>query len=75
MVRNAANQGASRIIAVIPYLAYARQDKAFLEGEAITFEIILDMLESAGVDDLILIDIHNETIGRLLYPPLRRQRA
>jgi ribose-phosphate pyrophosphokinase len=60
MARNANDMGASRIIAVIPYLAYARQDKRFLNGEAVAFEIILDLLESAGVTDTILVDIHNE---------------
>jgi ribose-phosphate pyrophosphokinase len=60
MARTAKDMGAARIIAVIPYLAYARQDKRFLEGESLSFDIILDMLESAGVNDTVLIDIHNE---------------
>ncbi|MBT3285664.1 ribose-phosphate pyrophosphokinase [Candidatus Bathyarchaeota archaeon] len=61
MARTAKDLGASRIIAVIPYLAYARQDKRFLDGEAMSFDIILDLLESAGVNDTVLIDVHNET--------------
>ena len=60
MARTAKDMGATRIVAVIPYLAYARQDKRFLEGEALSFDIILGMLESAGVNDTVLIDIHNE---------------
>ena len=60
MARTAKDMGAARIVAVIPYLAYARQDKRFLEGEALSFDIILGMLESAGVNDTVLIDIHNE---------------
>jgi len=60
MARTAKDMGAARIVAVIPYLAYARQDKRFLEGEALSFDIILGMLESAGVNDVVLIDIHNE---------------
>ena len=49
-----------RIITIIPYLAYARQDKRFLEGEPITVKIILKTLESLGVDALITVDIHQE---------------
>jgi len=60
IARTAKELGAARIIAVIPYLAYARQDKRFLEGEALSFDIILSMMESAGVNDTVLIDIHNE---------------
>ncbi len=60
MARTAKDLGAERIIAVIPYLAYARQDKRFLEGEAMSFDIVLGLLESAGVNDTVLIDVHNE---------------
>jgi ribose-phosphate pyrophosphokinase len=60
MARTAKDMGAAKIVAVIPYLAYARQDKRFLEGEALSFDIILDLLESTGVNDTVLIDIHNE---------------
>jgi ribose-phosphate pyrophosphokinase len=73
MARNAVDQGAKRVIAVIPYLAYARQDKQFLEGEALAFDIIFDLLESAGVDDTILIDIHNETALEKLKPKHKMQ--
>ncbi len=61
MARTAKDLGAERIIAVIPYLAYARQDKRFLEGEALSFDIVLGLLESAGVNDTVLIDVHNKT--------------
>jgi ribose-phosphate pyrophosphokinase len=60
MARTAKDMGAAKIVVVIPYLAYARQDKRFLEGEALSFDIILDLLESTGVNDTVLIDIHNE---------------
>ena len=66
MARTAKDLGASRIIAVIPYLAYARQDKRFLDGEALSFDIILGLLESAGVNDTVLIDVHNETALKMI---------
>lgn len=62
MSKAAKNLGAKRIIAVVPYLAYARQDKQFLDGEAIAFEIILDIFESVGINDLIVIDLHSEGV-------------
>jgi ribose-phosphate pyrophosphokinase len=60
MASTAKDLGAKRVIAVMPYMAYARQDKRFLEGEALSFDIVLDLLESVGIDDTILIDIHSE---------------
>jgi ribose-phosphate pyrophosphokinase len=60
MARTAQDLGAERIVAVIPYLAYARQDKRFLDGEALSFDIILDILEAVGIDDTIVVDVHSE---------------
>ncbi|MGW8178989.1 MAG: ribose-phosphate diphosphokinase, partial [bacterium] len=68
MARTAKDMGASRIIAVMPYMAYARQDKRFLEGEALSFDIVLDLLEAVGVDDFILIDVHSEEVLEKLIP-------
>ena len=59
MASTAADLGAERVTCVVPYLAYARQDKRFLEGEALSLDIILHLLEKAGADDLIVIDAHD----------------
>jgi ribose-phosphate pyrophosphokinase len=50
--------GAKRIIAVIPYLAYARQDRAFLEGEVVSLSILLRMMKTAGIGELITVNPH-----------------
>jgi ribose-phosphate pyrophosphokinase len=60
MASTAIDLRAKRVIAVMPYMAYARQDKRFLAGEALSFDVVLDLLEAVGVDDTILIDIHSE---------------
>ncbi len=58
----AKRNGARRIVAVVPYLAYARQDKVFLKGEAVSIEAIAKMLKAAGVDSLITVNIHQQSI-------------
>ena len=50
--------GAKKIISVVPYLAYARQDKIFLEGEAVSIEVIARILDVAGVDVLKTVNVH-----------------
>lgn len=50
--------GASKIVAVVPYLAYARQDKAFLDGEVVSLKVILHLMRSAGIDLLIAVNPH-----------------
>lgn len=54
--------GAKRVIAIVPYLAYARQDKRFLPGEAISIQTIGRLLKASGVDELITINVHQERI-------------
>ncbi|MEM3699507.1 MAG: ribose-phosphate diphosphokinase [Candidatus Bathyarchaeia archaeon] len=58
----AKRNGAKKVTAIVPYLAYARQDKAFLQGEAISIEAIARMLKAAGVDSLITVNVHQEKV-------------
>jgi len=59
MAKTANDLGAMRVIACVPYLAYMRQDKRFLKGEALSLDVVLGLMEAAGVDDLIVIDAHS----------------
>ncbi|UCH56795.1 MAG: ribose-phosphate diphosphokinase, partial [Candidatus Bathyarchaeota archaeon] len=60
MVGAAKDLGAERIVCVVPYLAYSRQDKRFLEGEALSLCTVVGLLEDAGADELVIVDVHNE---------------
>jgi ribose-phosphate pyrophosphokinase len=51
--------GASRVVVVVPYFAYARQDRRFLEGEPVSVGALLKAVEAAGADALAVVDIHN----------------
>lgn len=51
---------ASKITVIIPYMAYARQDKAFLDGEIISIAVLAQVIENFGVDEVITVDIHKE---------------
>lgn len=50
---------------VVPYLAYARQDKMFLPGEIITIKMIAELLDFFNPINFITVDIHN--ISSLSY--------
>ncbi|MCV0400118.1 MAG: ribose-phosphate diphosphokinase [Nitrosarchaeum sp.] len=54
-----ARQMSSEVIAVIPYMGYAKQDKEFLKGEIITISVIAKLLKAAGATKLIVVDIHS----------------
>jgi len=59
---SAKRNGAKKITAVVPYLAYARQDRVFLQGEAMSAETIARMLKAAGVERLITVNVHQEKV-------------
>jgi ribose-phosphate pyrophosphokinase len=49
-----------KITAVIPYFAYARQDKKFLPGEAVSGRTVCNIIQNAGADEIITVDIHSK---------------
>jgi len=54
--------GAKRVTAVVPYFGYARQDKRFKHGEAVSVRTMCKLIERAGADDILTVDIHEEEI-------------
>ncbi len=66
MARTAKDFGAKDIVAVVPYLAYARQDKRFLDLEALSLDVIVCLLDAAGVSNLVVVNVHNEASIRLI---------
>ena len=64
MADSAKRGGAKKVTAVVPYLAYARQDKMFLSGEGISVETIARMLKAAGIDQFLTVNIHSNQLWR-----------
>lgn len=54
--------GAGRITAVIPYFGYARQDRKITNQDPITAKLVANMIEAAGVDRVLTMDIHSNQI-------------
>jgi len=63
------SQEGARVTAVVPYLAYARQDKEFLPGEGVTLGTVGHLLRSAGIGRLATVDIHSaEGLSLFSFP-------
>jgi len=75
MVDAAKNLGAKRVTAVVPYLAYARQDKRFLPGEAISIETFIKLIEASGTDQFLTVNIHEESVLKKFSIPAENLSA
>lgn len=62
LLDTAKDLGAKRVTAVVPYFGYARQDKRFKPGEAVSVRTMCKLIERAGADDIFTVDIHEEEI-------------
>ena len=69
MLDTAKDLGAKKVTAVVPYLAFARQDKRFLQGEVVSAETLVKLIEACGTDRFITVNIHAEnTLKRFSVP-------
>lgn len=55
----AAQAGAKRIIAVVPWLGYSPQDKLFRPGEPVSLHVVAKMIQASGVTDIVTMDLHS----------------
>jgi ribose-phosphate pyrophosphokinase len=61
---------AKRISAVIPYYGYSRQDKKGRSREPIAAKLVADLLDVAGADRIITIDLHSGQIQGFFDGPV-----
>ena len=54
-----AKQFSPNVIAVVPYMGYARQDREFLPREVVSMQVIAKLFKAAGATKLIVVDIHS----------------
>ena len=57
--------GAGRLTALLPYLAYARQDRA-ARSESLGLAWVGELLRASGVDEVVCVDIHSKRAADVL---------
>lgn len=67
--------GAEFVTAIVPYFGYQRQDHIFREGEAVSLEVVINILERLGIDRLVSLDMHSVKIPDLFSIPVSHLSA
>jgi len=63
------------MIAVIPYMGYARQDKQHRVGEPVSARVVAKFLEVSKFKEIITIDLHNDAIVGFFQVPVTHLSA
>ncbi len=67
--------GAARVIGVVPYFGYARQEQRGGEGDPRSAQVVGRLLGAVGVDHLIIVDLHAPALESALPMPTTLLRA
>jgi len=66
---------AGRIIAVVPYFAYARQDRKVNPRDPISAKLLADILTVSGINHLVVMDLHARQIEGFFDIPVDHLEA
>ena len=75
MIHAAKHASAHRIIAVTPWYGYSRQDKKSAPREPISARLVAEVLETAGIDRLVTMDLHAGQLQGFFSKPVDHMTA
>ncbi len=75
MIQAARLASARRITAVMPWLGYCRQDKKSAGREPISAKLVADLLEVAGADRVLTMDLHQGQVQGFFEIPVDHMTA
>src|SRR5881392_3406781 len=75
MIDAAVGASAHRVIAVTPWFGYSRQDKKSAPREPISARLVARMLEAAGADRVLTMDLHAGQVQGFFHKPVDHMTA
>jgi ribose-phosphate pyrophosphokinase len=75
MIDAAVGASAHRVIAVTPWFGYSRQDKKSAPREPISARLVAHMLEAAGADRVVTMDLHAGQVQGFFSIPVDHMTA
>jgi ribose-phosphate pyrophosphokinase len=75
MIDAAVGASAHRVIAVVPWFGYSRQDKKSAPREPISARLVARMIEAAGADRVLTMDLHAGQVQGFFAKPVDHMTA
>src|SRR6476619_6766171 len=75
MIDAAVGASAHRVIAVVPWFGYSRQDKKSAPREPISSRLVAHMLEAEGADRVLAMDLHAGQVQGFFQKPMDHMTA
>jgi ribose-phosphate pyrophosphokinase len=66
---------AKKIVGIIPYFGYARQNREHRPGEAVSVNVVIKFLETVGFNEIYTIDLHDEGTEGIFSIPFKNISA
>ncbi len=75
MIQAARLASAHRVTAVVPWMGYSRQDKKSCPREPITARLVADIIQAAGADRVVTMDLHAGQLQGFFSVPVDHMTA
>jgi ribose-phosphate pyrophosphokinase len=75
MIQAARLASAHRVTAVVPWMGYSRQDKKSCPREPITARLVADIIQAAGADRVVTMDLHSGQLQGFFSVPVDHMTA
>ncbi len=69
LIKNLKDLGAKKVKVVVPFMGYARQERRFKDGEAVSAKIVAELIEMAGADEFASINLHEDCVRNFFNIP------
>ena len=67
--------GAARVTAIVPYFAYARQDRRASGRESVSARLMADLIKAGGIQRVVAVDLHTASLEGFFGVPLEHLTA
>ncbi len=75
LINTLKENGAKKIIALIPYFGYGKQDRIKYSGDAMSAKLMTKIIEDAGASEIVALDLHSHRVEEYFQRPMKHLSA